>query len=118
MLQAASESCATVSAACTYKDNNTIPLSVDLVSLQQASASRVQLRAPWSDTGYNTNARLNATIIIPCDFGVFSGSELPLLHYSASVSHTRENGIKVNFSNAPAGAVACTKEPHCYVFLL
>lgn len=47
----------------------------------------------------------------------FSGSELPLLHYSASVSHTRENGIKVNFSTAPAGAVACTKEPHCYVFL-
>lgn len=41
MLRAASESCATVSAAYTYKDNNTIPLSVDLVSLQLASPS------PW-----------------------------------------------------------------------
>ena len=39
MLRAARESCATVSAACTYKDNNTIPLSVDLVSLQLAGSS-------------------------------------------------------------------------------
>lgn len=78
----------------------------------------MQLRAPWSDTGYNTNAKCNTTIIIPCEFGDFSGSELPLLHYSASVSHTRENGIKVNFSMAPAGAVASTKKPHCYVSLL
>ncbi len=77
----------------------------------------MQLRAPWSDTGYNRNAGRDATIIIPCDFGDFSGSELPVLHYSASVSQTRENGIKVNFSAAPTGAVACKKKLHCYFSL-
>lgn len=76
----------------------------------------MQLRAPRSDTGYNRNAGRDATIIIPCDFGDFSGSELPLLHYSASVSQTRENGIKVNFGVAPAGA--CEKKPRRCVFLL
>lgn len=75
----------------------------------------MQLRAPGSDTGYERNAGRDATIIIPCDFGDFSGSELPLLHYSASVSQTRGNGIKVNFSAAPAAA--CKKKPRS-VFLL
>lgn len=76
----------------------------------------MQLRAPRSDTGYNTNARRNATIIIPGDFGHFSGSELPLLHYSAS--RTRENGIKVNLSVAPAAAGAHKQKLHSYVLLL